>query len=141
MFRSLIRLIFYVAGPNSLFALALPNALAQTAPTLTVDAAGNPHPINPDIYGIASYSLDAGFAKEIQVPNVRWGGDATTRYNWEVDSSNAGFDWYFMGGQRTNTHPAIYILCEALIIRSYPSKARQENQSRVCFRPLRPQRL
>ena len=98
MFRSLIRLIFYVAGLNSLFALALPNALAQTAPTLTVDAAGNPHPINPDIYGIASYSLDAGFAKEIQVPNVRWGGDATTRYNWEVDSSNAGFDWYFMGG-------------------------------------------
>jgi hypothetical protein len=98
MFRSLIRLIFYVAGLNSFFALALPNALAQTAPTLTVDAAGNPHPINPDIYGIASYSLDAGFAKEIQVPNVRWGGDATTRYNWEVDSSNAGFDWYFMGG-------------------------------------------
>ena len=98
MFRSLIRLIFYVAALNSLFALALPNALAQTAPTLTVDAAGNPHPINPDIYGIASYSLDAGFAKEIQVPNVRWGGDATTRYNWEVDSSNAGFDWYFMGG-------------------------------------------
>ena len=98
MFRSSIRLIFYVAALNSLFALASPNVLAQSAPTLTVDAAGNPHPINPDIYGIASYSLDAGFAKEIQVPNVRWGGDATTRYNWEVDSSNAGFDWYFMGG-------------------------------------------
>ena len=98
MFRSLIRLIFYVASLNGLFTLASPNVLAQTAPTLTVDAAGNSHPINPDIYGIASYSLDAGFAKEIQVPNVRWGGDGTTRYNWEVDSSNAGFDWYFMGG-------------------------------------------
>ena len=65
---------------------------------MNVDAAGNPHPINPDIYGIASYGLDAGFAKEIQVPNIRWGGDATTRYNWQVDSSNSGFDWYFMGG-------------------------------------------
>jgi hypothetical protein len=63
-----------------------------------VDAAGNPHPINPDIYGLANYGLDANFAKEIQVPNIRWGGDATTRYNWQVDSSNAGFDWYFMGG-------------------------------------------
>ena len=21
-----------------------------------------------------------------------------TRYNWKVDSSNSGFDWYFMGG-------------------------------------------
>ncbi|MGC2259684.1 MAG: glycoside hydrolase family 44 protein [Candidatus Sulfotelmatobacter sp.] len=71
---------------------------AQTAPTLIVDAGGNPHPINPDIYGIASYGLDATFAKEIQIPNIRWGGDATTRYNWEVDSSNSGFDWYFMGG-------------------------------------------
>src|SRR5271163_4089265 len=76
---------------------AAQRGVAQT-PVLSVDAAGNPHAINPDIYGIASYGLDAGFAKEIQVPNVRWGGDATTRYNWMVDSSNAGFDWYFMGG-------------------------------------------
>jgi hypothetical protein len=78
--------------------LAAPGAAAQTAPTLAVDAAGNSHPINPDIYGIANYGLDASFAKEIQVPNIRWGGDGTTRYNWLVDSSNAGFDWYFMGG-------------------------------------------
>jgi hypothetical protein len=77
--------------------VSAPRAGAQT-PTLTVDAAGNPHPINPDIYGIANYGLDANYAKEIQVPNIRWGGDGTTRYNWQVDSSNAGFDWYFMGG-------------------------------------------
>ena len=37
-------------------------------------------------------------AREIQVPHIGWGGDGTTRYNWQVDSSNAGFDWYFMGG-------------------------------------------
>jgi len=80
------------------FTMACPRLRAQTTPTLTVDAAGNPHPINPDIYGIANYGLDANFAKEIQVPNIRWGGDGTTRYNWQVDSSNAGFDWYFMGG-------------------------------------------
>ena len=73
-------------------------ALAQTTPSLTIDAAGNPHPINTDIYGIANYGLDATFAKGIQVPNIRWGGDATTRYNWQVDSGNSGFDWYFMGG-------------------------------------------
>src|SRR5271170_5367777 len=78
--------------------LILPRASGQTTPTLAVDAAGNPHPINPDIYGLANYGLDATFAKEIQVPNIRWGGDGTTRYNWQVDSSNSGFDWYFMGG-------------------------------------------
>src|SRR5277367_3360854 len=103
MFRHPIRPAFSIIALLGLVAFAPRNAFAQSAPTLTVDAAGNPHPINPDIYGIASYSLDAGFAKEIQVPNVRWGGDATTRYNWEVDSSNAGFDWYFMGGNGQTT--------------------------------------
>ncbi len=79
---------------------------AQSPPTLEVDAAANQHPINPNIYGIASYGLDATYAEEIQVPNIRWGGDGTTRYNWEVDSSNAGFDWYFMGGNgETNPVP------------------------------------
>ena len=71
------------------------------APTLSVDAASGLHAINPNIYGIANYGLDATFAQEIKVPNIRWGGDGTTRYNWEVDSSNAGFDWYFMGGSGT----------------------------------------
>jgi hypothetical protein len=84
-------------------ALVAPASRAQSTPTLTVDATGNPHPINPDIYGIANYGLDANFAKEIQIPNIRWGGDGTTRYNWQVDSSNAGFDWYFMGGNGQST--------------------------------------
>jgi hypothetical protein len=103
MGHSSARSAFFIIALTTLVVFAPRNASAQTTPALTVDAAGNPHPINPDIYGIASYSLDAGFAKEIQVPNVRWGGDATTRYNWEVDSSNAGFDWYFMGGNGQTT--------------------------------------
>jgi len=78
-------------------------AQSTAAPTLTVDAAASQHPISPNIYGIANYGLDATFAKEIQVPNIRWGGDGTTRYNWQVDSSNAGFDWYFMGGNGETT--------------------------------------
>jgi hypothetical protein len=99
MSRYFVRLSWRCLCPFLLFAgLLLPRASGQTAPTLTVDAAGNPHPINPDIYGLANYGLDATFAKEIQVPNIRWGGDGTTRYNWQVDSSNSGFDWYFMGG-------------------------------------------
>jgi hypothetical protein len=80
-------------------------AIAQSGgtPTLSVDAAASHHPISPNIYGIANYGLDATFAKEIQVPNIRWGGDGTTRYNWLVDSSNSGFDWYFMGGNGETT--------------------------------------
>jgi hypothetical protein len=101
----------HTSAPRTIFiaalilaaALVAPSSRAQSAPTLTVDATGNPHPINPDIYGIANYGLDANFAKEIQIPNIRWGGDGTTRYNWQVDSSNAGFDWYFMGGNGQST--------------------------------------
>jgi Glycoside hydrolase family 44/Bacterial Ig-like domain (group 3) len=98
MRRTLSHFARYAALTMILAVAAAQPSIAQTTPVLTVDAAGNPHPINPDVYGIANYGLDAGFAKEIQVPNIRWGGDGTTRYNWQVDSSNSGFDWYFMGG-------------------------------------------
>jgi hypothetical protein len=92
------------ALPLAMYALTYGGvaALAQ-GPTLTVNASASRHAISPEVYGIASYGLDATFAKEIQVPNIRWGGDATTRYNWQVDSSNAGFDWYFMGGNGETT--------------------------------------
>jgi hypothetical protein len=103
MRRTLFRLFRYAAATTILVVAMTQQGVAQTTPVLTVDAAGNPHPINPDVYGIANYNLDAGFAKEIQVPNIRWGGDGTTRYNWQVDSSNSGFDWYFMGGNGETT--------------------------------------
>jgi hypothetical protein len=89
--------LFLVAG----LAFSFRRVTHAQAPTLSVDAASGQHAINPNIYGIANYSLDATFAQEIKVPNIRWGGDGTTRYNWEVDSSNSGFDWYFMGGSGT----------------------------------------
>src|SRR5580692_5325108 len=103
MRRTLLRLANYAAAITIFVAAATQLSVAQTTPVLAVDAAGNPHPINPDVYGIANYNLDAAFAKEIQVPNIRWGGDGTTRYNWQVDSSNSGFDWYFMGGNGETT--------------------------------------
>jgi hypothetical protein len=78
-------------------------AQSATAPTLAVDPTVARNPISPQIYGIASYGLDTSLAQEIQVPNVRWGGDGTTRYNWMVDSSNSGFDWYFVGGNGQTT--------------------------------------
>src|SRR6202522_117549 len=103
MRRTLFRFACYSAATMMLAFAATQPSVAQTTPVLTVDAAGNPHPINPDVYGIAKYNLDGGFAKEIQFPNIRWGGDGTTRYNWQVDSSNSGFDWYFMGGNGETT--------------------------------------
>jgi hypothetical protein len=76
-------------------------------PALTIEAS-NPVPINPQIYGVTIFWNGpmedyVAFAKEIKLPLNRNGGDATTRYNWNVDSSNAGFDWYFVGGNGQNT--------------------------------------
>jgi hypothetical protein len=91
--------------------------------SLSVDAAAPRHAISPDIYGIASYGLDASFAKEIQVGNVRWGGDAASRYNWQVDSSNSGFDWYFMGGNGAATAPAPGASVDSMINTYKPAHA------------------
>ena len=88
-----------------IFAIVPAACQRSAALRLSVDAAAPRHAISPDIYGIANYGLDAAFAKEIQVGNIRWGGDAATRYNWQVDSSNSGFDWYFMGGNGASSAP------------------------------------
>ena len=64
-------------------------------------------PISPDIYGVNVFGADAGFQafmKECRLPVNRQGGDATTRYNWKIDASNAGDDWFFMAGNGEGTH-------------------------------------
>ena len=83
-------------------------ALAQTAtgPAISVDVAANQHAISQYIYGMAEYGVQPSFQSAAHLSVLRWGGDGTTRYNWQVDSSNAGFDWYFMGGSgETNPVP------------------------------------
>ena len=75
---------------------------ATPGPALTVNATMGLHPISPDIYGMNTYGIDPAFAQELHLPVQRWGGDGTSRYNWLTDSSNAGFDWYFMGGGNAN---------------------------------------
>ncbi|MGA2215671.1 MAG: glycoside hydrolase family 44 protein, partial [Bryobacteraceae bacterium] len=63
------------------------------ATTVNVDANANRHAINPNIYGIA-YG-DAHDMTTLNAPLNRWGGDATSRYNWQIDAHSAGADWYF----------------------------------------------
>src|SRR5215470_9343539 len=63
------------------------------ATTVSVDANANRHPINPNIYGIA-YG-DATDMQRLNAPLNRWGGNSTTRYNWQIDAHSAAADWYF----------------------------------------------
>jgi Glycoside hydrolase family 44 len=81
------------------FALAgAPEAGAAPAdvvsgPALAVDVSAGRHRISPDIYGMNGG--DPAFAAEIGVPVARWGGNASSRYNFKNHTYNTGSDWYF----------------------------------------------
>jgi hypothetical protein len=75
-------------------------------PQLVVNVAADRHPISPDIYGMNDNPWDDSLGKELRLPVSRWGGDATTCYNWQIDSSNSGNDWYFMGGGKDHPTPS-----------------------------------
>jgi len=97
-----------LAAPARAAAAPTPTLRAQTVsgPPIAVDAAKVGRQISPDIYGVTifwnptatNFAALRAFASEIGLPANRDGGDATTRYNWQVDSSNAGSDWFFMAG-------------------------------------------
>jgi hypothetical protein len=60
---------------------------------LRIDGSAPRHAISEDIYGMNF--ADAALAAELRLPVRRWGGNATTRYNWRTSLSNKGSDWYF----------------------------------------------
>lgn len=61
---------------------------------VTVDVLANRHAISPYVYG-GSYPKDAATISESGLTVVRWGGNATSRYNWKTFTNNAAADWYF----------------------------------------------
>jgi len=69
-------------------------AQAQNPPaTVSVDAAANRRPIDPRVYGIA-FASEADL-NALNCPLHRSGGNATTPYNWQINASNRGQDWFF----------------------------------------------
>ncbi len=90
-----------------------PTPTATTSPTpdprsdvvLRVDVATGRAPISSDIYGMNEYGMKgdaAGFMQSLHIPLRRWGGNATTRYNYKNDISNHAFDWYFGNVKESN---------------------------------------
>jgi hypothetical protein len=72
-----------------------------SGPALTVDVgtptnpSENPHTISPYVYGMNGYVLDSASEKIANPGLVRWGGDATSRYNYVNNWANSAADWYF----------------------------------------------
>lgn len=62
-------------------------------PALSVDVAADRHAISPDIYGMNW--ADHALAQELRLPVDRWGGNATSRYNWQTNFSNVASDYFY----------------------------------------------
>jgi len=83
------------AGNGALFAQSpVENASAMTTVNVTVDVLVNRHAISPYVYG-GAYPKDAATITDSGLSVVRWGGNATSRYNWKTFTNSAAADWYF----------------------------------------------
>jgi hypothetical protein len=78
---------------NSNEATAIPIA-PVTSVRVSVDLLANRHAISPYIYGV-NFPSNTTYITDSGATFVRWGGNASTRYNWLNFNTNAAADWYF----------------------------------------------
>ncbi len=67
-----------------------------------IDLSADRRAIDPAIYGVSGSPNLA----RVRYPFVRWGGNSTTRYNWQADIHNTAGDWFFMNIVDGNGTPA-----------------------------------
>ncbi len=69
---------------------------------IVINAAESRQAISPYIYGL-NFAKES-FADEIDLPIRRWGGNATSRYNWQNGNLNTAGDWYFENVSHSNAY-------------------------------------
>src|ERR1051326_8684509 len=87
----------------TVYTLALAAFADNPAVNVTVDASRNRHTISPNVYGIA-YGTAATLG-DLNAPLNRYGGNNTSRYNWQINGDNRGQDWYFESIGDTSSTP------------------------------------
>jgi len=73
--------------------LAAPATAA--GPALTVDAGNETRAISELIYGMNAFGLDPTTVANANITVTRWGGDDTSRYNYQTNVTNSASDYYF----------------------------------------------
>lgn len=73
------------------------NVPTIAGPSLAVDASAGQHAISPLIYGMNAYGISnqQQYVANAHLPLDRFGGDATTEYNYLTDTTNTASDYYF----------------------------------------------
>jgi len=74
-------------------------------PAISIDPGTELGQIDDEIYGLNF--ADYEFAEEIGLAINRWGGNATSRYNYQLDSTNLGADWYFENYPSDTVDPSL----------------------------------
>ncbi|MBK6436150.1 MAG: glycoside hydrolase family 44 protein [Rhodanobacteraceae bacterium] len=67
--------------------------LAASPLSVSVNLAGLRRSVSPEIYGV-NFGDDSQHI-ELRYPLRRSGGNSTTRYNWQSDSHNTAFDYFY----------------------------------------------
>ncbi len=70
-------------------------AAPVVAVQINVDVLANRHAISPLVYGV-NFPNHTAYVTDSGATLVRWGGNASTRYNWKTFDTNAANDWYFI---------------------------------------------
>lgn len=94
--------VFYL---DDIVLVAGPTLPPGTGPALTIDVNADRRAISDDIYGVNQVQ-DEALATQLRLPVRRWGGNSTTRYNWQNDTTNTAGDWYFENIPNDNPNPA-----------------------------------
>ena len=65
--------------------------------TMSITCGARATKINPQIYGIAFNFMNDGTDAQWKMGATmrRWGGNLTTRYNWQIHAWNLDSDWFF----------------------------------------------
>jgi hypothetical protein len=74
-----------------------------TIADISLDTTINRHYINPHIYGVAFAS--AGELQALNAPLNRWGGNSSSRYNWQLNADNRANDWYYQSIAYSSSSP------------------------------------
>jgi Glycoside hydrolase family 44 len=71
--------------------------------TVSVDPATERRAVSPLIFGV-NFASRATLSRMRYTAN-RWGGNSTTRYSWQDDTSNRASDWFFFNIPEDNANP------------------------------------
>jgi len=90
-----------------------PGASRPRDARFTVDCGAPARPISPLVYGIAGFADEPAYSWTLGATARRWGGDVTSRYNWELgDAWNLAYHWYFRNVKMSRSKAAYDVFLE-----------------------------